>query len=328
MSIEVYQNYLSYIPDDVYKTLIDNDILDGLKFPGNSADPVSNQKLINLVKELGCSVDNHGFRGISGRLHDSRFFRDDFELSRMLRDYLQLPGAGSVYSGHLGALRTQNLSNSELNEILKNNVKAIRNFIELFNPGIDLKIYGEGVFPKYCTLETSKPEFLNRCASMEGGVDGLVLDLCHSAITAAYMYEKRDSSYSFNRFLDKLKCDKVGIVHLSGGYKTPSNCGNFNNDDIIDPHVPCNLDDFSRLFSTLERCPNIFRLSNEIAFVCLDRSIDVSVKVYITEALLTKIAIQTRDIHALRDAMDYLFYASFENPLEIVKNVKRRYLTK
>ncbi len=330
MGIEVYQNYLSYIPFDIYKLLIDNNILDGLKFPGTGVDPISSQRVVNVIKELGCTIDNHGFRGITGKLHDSRFFSDDFVLNKMLKDYLQLPGAGDVYSGHLGIPESRNLSEKELNEILKKNIIAIRNFIKLFNPTTNVKVYGEGVFPVCCSLETTRPEFLNQCASIEGGVDGLVLDLCHSLITTAYICKNEDSTYNFNRFLDDLRCDKVGIVHLSGGYKTPNKCGNFKNDDIMDPHMPCNLDDYSRLFSTLERCNNIFRLSNEIAYVCLDRNIDVSVKVYITEALLTRIAVETRDMKALSDARDYLSSVSFNNRDEcnsVIKDVKRKYLT-
>ena len=325
--MELYQNYLSYIPDDIYKLLIDNNILDGLKFPGNGVDLISNKKLINLVKKIGCTVDNHGFKGITGRLHDPNYLSDKLELDQTLSEYLSLPGAGSVYSGHLGALRTQNLSKEELNKILKNNIKAIRSLIHQVNPNIETKVYGEGIFPPIFTLETTSPEFLNECASLDG-MDGLVFDLCHSAITAVYIQNKKDPSYNLNHFLDDLNCDKVGIVHLSGGYKTPSNCGPFENDDIVDPHTPCNLDDFRRLFSTLERCPNVFRLSNEIAYVCLDRSVDVSIKLYIIEALLTRIAVQTRDMKALCDAMDYLFSTSFDNTGEVVQTVKRRYLTK
>ena len=327
MSIGVYQNYLSYIPSDIYKILIDNNILDGLKFPGNSSDSISNQKLVSLVKELGCSVDNHGWNGISGKLHDPNLFSSDLELNQALTDYLSLKGADSVYTGHLGTQKP--LSESELNSILINNIKAIRNFIRQVNPNAEVKIYGEGLFPSYCTPLTTSAEFLNKCASLDNALDGLVLDLCHSVIAAAYIYLKKDPSYSFNRFLDELDCDKVGIIHLSGGYISPSSCGSFKNDDIIDPHTPCHLDDYKRLLSTLERCHNVFRVSNEIAFVCLDRSIDVSVKVYIIEALLTRIAVETRNIAVLRDAQDYLFRASFDNLNDcnlVVENVKKKYL--
>ena len=295
MKIKVFINYISHIPTQVYETLCENGIIYGLKFPGTGASTEENNKFIKTVESLKCEVDNHGWNGISGQLHDPHFadFISDFA---NLEKYLNLPGAWN-FSSHIGT-RTQNIPSSvicqeDFDEILLGNLSKIRETIFHFT-GKNPTICGEGTFPLYSDPRTTVPSFINhtlKVSGLENGLDGLVLDLCHSRIAAKFIeINTLERNYSFYDYVNDLNRDDVKIVHISGGGAQKNLLSHknidFYEDKHLDPHVNSTIDELNDIRNVLKLCPNVEKVSNEIAYH-KNYGTKLTTFDYVREALLT-----------------------------------------
>lgn len=295
MKAKVFVNYISHIPTRVYETLCGNGIIYGVKFPGTGASTEENESLIKTVELLKCNVDNHGWNGITGQLHDPHF-ADHISDFANLEKYLNLPGAWN-FSSHIGAsskkLPSTVTYQKDFDEILLGNLSKIRETIFHFT-GKNPTICGEGIFPFYFDPRTTVPSFINhtlKVSGFENGLDGLVLDLCHSRIAAKFMeVNTLKSDYSFSDYVNDLNRKAIKIIHVSG-------CGRqkdllsresieFLDNENLDPHVNSTIDELNTLREVLKLCPNVEKISNEITYH-KDYGIKLTTFDYVREALLT-----------------------------------------
>lgn len=290
--MKIFQNYISHIPTKVYETLLGEGIITGLKFPGTGASPEANQSFIDLARHLNCLIDNHGWNGITGQLHDSHFCEHITDFSG-LENYLNLPNAWN-FSSHIGAkssnLPTRDISSEEFDAILLANLSKIRETIFTLT-GKEANIYGEGLFPYYFDPRTTTPSFLNRTlksSGLKGGLDGLVLDICHSTIAAKFIeIHEGKNSYSFYDYVADLNTSQIKIIHLSGTNNLlDSSTNDFTDDNRLDPHLRSKVQDFLTVMQLLKMCPNIEQISNEIAY-SEDFGNPVTLFDYCSEAILT-----------------------------------------
>lgn len=329
--MKIFQNYIAHIPLRVYETLLGEGIITGLKFPGTGASPEVNQAFIDLARGLNCEIDNHGWNGITAQLHDVHFCDHITDFSG-LENYLNLPNAWR-YSSHIGAkpqnLPARKISQQEFDEILLTNLAKIRETIFSLT-GKQPIIYGEGLFPYYFDPRTTSPAFINRTLKSRGlkdGLDGLVLDICHSTIAAKFIERMRVTSpYSFHDYLYDLDTSEVKIIHLSGLSGTDFSTTDFSDDNALDPHLSSNLQDFLTLKDVLRRCPNAEQISNEIAYSgnCGN---PVTTFDYCSEAILTWYAIEScyYSIESLRDISDLIsdeLRKDCANLYEVIKDCK------
>ncbi len=328
--MKLFQNYIYHIPITVYETLLGENILNGLKFPGTGASPKANQAFIDLVHNLGCLVDNHGWNGITGQLHDPHFCDHITDFSG-LESYLNLPNAWKL-SSHIGTrpekLPCREISGQEFDEILLTNLEKVRETI-LKLTGKNATICGEGLFPYYFDPRTITPSFINRTlksSGLKGGLDGLVLDICHSTIAAKFMEKcKADGFYSFNYYVSELNKKQIKIIHLSGtnNFLDPS----FTNDNHLDPHLRSKFQDFLTLKRLLKICPNVEQISDEIAYSKYFGN-PVTVFDYCAEAILTWFTITNPsiDMERLKHLSHYLnnnLHESCDNLYEVITTCKR-----
>ncbi len=332
--MKLFQNYISHIPLKVYETLLGEGIITGLKFPGTGASPEENQAFIDLARFLKCEVDNHGWNGITAQLHDAHFCDHITDFSG-LENYLNLPNAWK-YSSHIGAkpqnLPSREISQQEFDELLITNLEKIRETIFSLT-GKQPIIYGEGLFPYYFDPRTTSPSFINRTLKSRGlsnGLDGLVLDICHSTIASKFMERIRTSgSYTFHNYLYELDTSQVKIIHLSGFSSTPIDFSStdFSNDNELDPHLPSNLQDFLSLKGLLIICPNVEQISNEIAYSGHWGN-PVTVFDYCSEAILTWYAITNYYycIESLRKISDLIaneLHKNCDNLYEVIETCRK-----
>lgn len=330
--MRLFQNYIAHIPYEVYETLLGENIIDGLKFPGTGASPDANQAFIDLVQNLGCLVDNHGWNGITGQLHDSHFSDHIADFSG-LENYLNLPNAWN-FSSHIGA-RPQNLpsreiSQQEFDEILLSNLEKIREIIFTLT-GRKPKIYGEGLFAYYYDPRTITPDFINRTLKSSGlndGLDGLVLDICHSTIAAKFIERYiTKSSYSFFDYVWHLNRTQIKILHISGNANLDtllkSDSTDFNDDNGLDPHMRSPFSNFITLGQILKICPNVEQISNEIAYSSKFGN-PVTVFDYCYEAILTWFTTYNGFTHL--DAVSHFIseglHKNCDNLFEIIRTCK------
>lgn len=333
--MKIFQNYIAHIPYEVYETLLGENIIDGLKFPGTGASPDANRAFIDLVKSLGCLVDNHGWNGITGQLHDPHLCDHITDFSN-LESYLNLPNAWKL-SSHIGT-RPQNLPNHEISQqefdaILLTNLKKLRETI-LKLTGKDATICGEGLFAYYFDPRTITPSFLNRTLKSSGlnsGLDGLVLDICHSTIAAKFMEKCRTKgSYSFHDYVSDLDKDQIKIIHLSGSSSSnnllDSIMNDFTDNDNLDPHLRSTFQDFLTLRQLLRICPNVEQISNEIAY-SEDFGNPVTLFDYSFEAILTWFTITNPscDMESLTYVSNYIankLHRNCDNLYEVIITCK------
>ena len=329
--IQVFQNYLSHIPYSIYQVLMDTGILDGLKFPGTSTSIEESNSFITLVKSLGCKVDNHGWNGITSQLHDAHF-ADNMRCLKSLSQYLNLPGA-SDYSGHIGVSTTKLpkgfISQMQFDDLLKENLFKLRELI-FEQTGYVPHIYGEGLFSTYVDPRTIAPAFLNhtlKSHGFENGLDGLVLDICHSSIAADYLSKiVYGTSYTFKDYLTDLDLTQICIIHCSGGYNRliKGNKCNFQDHHNMDPHLLSNMGDWRKLLFTLSQTPNVFRISNEIAYSG-HHGVLLTPKEYCLEAILTRVALETRNLSTLTILQNIIIsklHADCSNIKEIIFEIQ------
>ena len=329
--MKIFQNYIAHIPLQVYETLLGEGILTGLKFPGTGASPEANQAFIDLARRLKCEVDNHGWNGITAQLHDVHFCDHITDFSG-LEDYLNLHNAWN-FSSHIGAkpqnLPAREISQQEFDDILLTNLAKIRETIFSLT-GKQPTIYGEGLFSYYFDPRTITPSFINRTlksSGLNGGLDGLVLDICHSTIAAKFIERmKVTSPYSLDNYLYDLDTSEVKIIHLSGLSNTNFSTTDFSDDNALDPHMRSNLQDFLTFKKLWRRCPNTEQISNEIAYSghCGN---PVTVFDYCREAILTWYTIESfyYSIDSLRDISDLIYNElnkDCSNLYEVIKHVK------
>ena len=300
--MKLFINYIAHMPARVYETLLANHIIDGLKFPGTGASPEENIAFIQLVKSLGCEVDNHGWNGITGQLHDPHF-ADHISDFANLEEYLNLPNAWN-FSSHIGAnmknLPGVSISQGDFDTILLENLSKIRETINA-STGKKTKVYGEGIFPYYFDPRTTTPAFINKTLKATGlkdGLDGLVLDICHSQIASKFMEANMvHEEYSLYDYINDLNSSSVKIIHVSGSGSQKSLLSkkniNFWKNCLLDPHVGSTTEELDTLRKCLKLCPNVKQVSNEIAY---HESFgkDLTVFDYVREALLTWVAISTK----------------------------------
>lgn len=330
--MRLFQNYIAHIPYEVYEILLGEGIIDGLKFPGTGASPDANQAFIDLVKKLDCLVDNHGWNGITGQLHDPHFSDRITDFSG-LENYLNLPNAWK-FSSHIGArpqnLPTGEISQQEFDEILLSNLEKIRETIYMLT---DKKptIYGEGLFPHYYDPRTITPDFINRTLKSSGlndGLDGLVLDICHSSIAAKYIEKYvTKNPYSFYDYVADLDTSQVKIIHISGNANLNnllnSDTNDFKDDNNLDPHIRSSVQDFRTLNQILSMCPYVEQVSNEIAYSS-EFGNPVTIFDYCSEAILTWFTIKHR--FSRLDAVYYYIserlHKTCDNLREIISTCK------
>lgn len=300
--MKLFINYIAHMPTWVYETLLVNHIIDGLKFPGTGASPEENIAFIQLVKSLGCEVDNHGWNGITGQLHDPHF-ADCISDFANLEEYLNLPNAWN-FSSHIGAsikkLPNVSISQGDFDTILLENLSKIRETINHLT-GKKTKICGEGIFPYYFDPRTTTPAFINKTLKATGlkdGLDGLVLDICHSQVASKFMEANMvHEEYSLYDYINDLNSSSVKIIHVSGSGSQKELLSqkniNFSKDQLLDPHVSSTVDELDTLRKCLKLCPNVKQVSNEIAY---HESFGKNLTVfdYVREALLTWVAINTK----------------------------------
>lgn len=301
MKTKVFVNYISHIPTRVYETLYGNGIIYGLKFPGTGTSTEENNNFIKTAESLKCDIDNHGWNGISGQLHDPHFADciADFE---NLEKYLNLPGAWN-FSSHIGTmakkLPSTVMCQEDFDEILLENLSVIRKTIFQFT-GKNPTICGEGSFPLYFVPRTTVPNFINHTLKVSGlkdGLDGLVLDLCHSKIAAKFIETNTlKRNYSLYDYVNDLKLEDVKIIHVSGcgaqkNFHSQKNIDFYENKKL-DPHVNSTVDELRTLRKVLKLCPNVEKVSNEIAYH-KNYAIKLTTFDYVREALLTWCAVQS-----------------------------------
>lgn len=333
--MKIFQNYIAHIPCKVYETLLGENIIDGLKFPGTGASSEANQAFIDLVQNLGCLVDNHGWNGITGQLHDPHFCDHITDFSN-LETYLNLPNAWKL-SSHIGTrpqnLATYEITPEEFDKILLANLEKIRETIRKLT-GKNAIICGEGLFPYYFDPRTITPSFLNRTlksSGLNGGLDGLVLDICHSTIAAKFMEAFRTKgSYSFHDYVSDLDKNQIKIIHLSGNSSSNdllnSSTNDFTDDDNLDPHLRSTFQDFLILKQLLKICPNIEQISNEIAYSD-DFGNPVTLFDYCAEVILTWFTTtsSSSDIKSLQYVSDYIaneLHKNCDNLYEVITTCK------
>lgn len=304
-TVQIFQNYIQHIGYRIYQILVETGILDGLKFPGTSASTEVSNSFIDLAKSLGCMVDNHGWNGITAQLHDSHF-ADNIQSFGRLSEYLNLPGAYD-YSGHIGAFTSKLpkgfISQEEFDGLLIQNLFRIRKLL-FEETGHIPQIYGEGVFPTYFDSRTIKPNFLNhtlKSHDFENGLDGLVVDICHSSISADYLSSQvYGAPYSFEDYVLDLDLSQVFIIHCSGGYGRLCKGyeSNFSNNSKMDPHLVSHHNDWKKLLFVLSKAPNVHRVCNEIAYSGSHGGLLIP-KEYCLEAIMTRTAVETRSLDVL-----------------------------
>lgn len=328
--IKVFQNYIQHIENSIYQILLSEHILDGLKFPGTGAEIDISNTFIDLVKELGCIVDNHGWNGITAQLHDSHFC-DHISAFPRLTEYLNLPGAFN-FSSHIGS-KTANLpegkiSQEQFNDILVKNLHQIRKTIFEATGHIP-SIYGEGVYAPYFDPRTITATFLNstlKSNGLENGLDGLVLDICHSSIAADFLANQvYHKNYSFEDYLKELDCSQIFIIHCSGGYSRSAK-ENGESDFNPDPHLASSLYDWEKLLLTLRYAQQVHHVSNEIAYSGHYGG-KLLVKDYCSEAILTCVAVQTQNIVLIEKAKQIVsrLNSNCSNLQKIIATVKSLY---
>lgn len=330
--MKIFQNYIAHIPYKVYETLLGENIIDGLKFPGTGASAEANQAFIDLVQNLGCLVDNHGWNGITGQLHDPHFSDHITDFSG-LENYLNLPNAWN-FSSHIGArpnnLPVRKISQQEFDEILLSNLGKIRETIFKLT-GKEPTIYGEGLFPYYFDRRTITTDFVNRTLKSSGlnnGLDGLVLDICHSTIAAKFIEKYVTiSSYSFYDYVDDLDKNQIKIIHISGNANLNallnSDVTVFNDDNALDPHLRNPVSNFLTLKRMLTTCPNVEQISNEIAY-SEDFGTPVTPADYCSESILTWFTV-TKDARFIRLVSDFIsqqLHEDCDNLSEIISSCK------
>ncbi|MCI9038373.1 MAG: hypothetical protein HFJ29_00590 [Clostridia bacterium] len=329
--IQVFQNYIQHIAYSIYQTLIATGILDGLKFPGTSVSIEVSNSFIALVKTLGCQVDNHGWNGITAQLHDLHF-ADNIQSFEHLSEYLNLPGA-SDYSSHIGAstakLPNGFISQAHFDDILRENLSKLRKLI-FEETNCEPHIYGEGLFSTYFDPRTITPTFLNhtlKSHGFESGLDGLVLDICHSSIASDYLSKKvYGMSYTFEDYLADLDLSQIFIIHCSGGYSRcckESEC-DFQDNRNMDPHLISNMNDWKRLLFILAQAPNVFRVSNEIAYSGHHGAL-LHPKEYCLEAIMARTALETRNLdilYVVQSIVNSKLLTDCSNLEEIILEVK------
>lgn len=330
--VEVFQNWIPHIPRWIYEVLFEHKILDGLKFPGTGVDANESMDFIKIAKDLGCSVDNHGWRGITGALHDPDFAKQIKSFSG-LKDYLTLPGA-SNFSSHIGAPTSRipygTVPQEWFDDVLVKNLRILRDVIASFS-GYSSSIYGEGLFPTHFDERTITPEFINSTLKSNGlseGLDGLVLDISHSSIAADYLCDKQYSkgSHTFEDYVLHLDLSKVYIVHCSGGYgKVKGDTCSYHDHSSMDPHISgC---DWEKFLFVLMHTPNLRKVSNEIAY-SFYHGYQLQERDYCVEAVLTRVATTKCTLASLKSAETILLHLRFDckNLEEILEEVKKNIL--
>lgn len=328
--LQVFQNYIQHIENGIYQILYREHILDGLKFPGTGTGIDVSNSFIDLVKNLGCLVDNHGWNGITGQLHDPHF-ADRIHIFDRLNEYFNLPGA-SDYSGHIGTSTSKlpdgNISQNHFDYLLISNLFEIRKVI-FDATGRMPRIYGEGIYPYYLDPRTITPEFLNhtlKSSGLKDGLDGLVVDICHSSISADYLSKEiYQKTYTFENYLDDLDLSQIAIIHCSGGYNRycrGMDC-NFLNNSGMDPHLVSFIDDWEKLLLVLRKAQNVHRVSNEIAYSGHHGGLLLP-KDYCSEAIMTRAAVETQDLDTMKKAQEIVqqLHSTCDNLQEIIAKVK------
>ena len=147
---------------------------------------------------------------------------------------------------------------------------------------------GEG---RYATLQTSDPAFINE---MWRRLDFAVFDIAHAKIAA------KDQHMTFSSYVQALEKEKVEIIHIS---RCNLNC-DFDtcSSDDVDPHIPCQLEEFEELIELLPYFPNVRLVISELAYSSQEgKRIPLKDEDYEKEAKALLIAVRTRNTRILRN---------------------------
>lgn len=237
-------NYISSMP-----TLEVSEYVDVLKFPGIRCNQ---EELEHFLTDLPKTVhaDLHGLIHFKPAWNSQNITQD---ANIFLNHWLVTQTNAKHFSTHIGQFE----GDGDPFANFKKNLADMRTLL----PGI--RLGGENVFSlvdptgkaNYMTLQSTTPEFINTFWEQ---LDFGVFDIAHAKIAA------HDHHMQFEEYVHSLNCDKVEIVHISGGTHF-ANLNSTNSNDA-DLHFPCELQDFLELRQLLKLFPNVQMVISELAY--------------------------------------------------------------
>ena len=248
------------------------------------------------LKEEGVNVkaDIHGIPNLIERIFDENITKDvDWDNAKIL---FEKTGT-NVFSTHIMKKKSdgdiideeQILSNAKKNiDIIKSNLTE------------GMKVYLEGVFSnggQYSDLKMSSYNLINRAVEL---ADGMILDIVHAQVAA------RDLDISFEEYISCLNPEKIKIIHFSHSRVNDYNPPGVD-DDAVDPHTPCTLEDYETLINVLKRFEEIEMVISEIAYGVDENKerITLSENEYIRDAVALSVAVKFRDIEKVKRVLKY-----------------------
>lgn len=252
--------------DEVYKILIQNNIINTLKFPGKYCDYRTLEYFMKIIKETGAKIDLHGLPGMIPAIHSNNFIKN-VEWEKVKDNLINC----ERISSHIGEENNQTLRFNQ-KEIFEKNISELRNRLKM-EVGLE-NIPGGFNFDSY----TLKPEFITNCWKE---ADFGVFDISHAKLAA------KELNITYENYLTKIgNKDKVKILHISGNIDIK---GKFHNKP--DKHLLIKEQEIKDIINLLNEFKNVDLVISEYAY----NSEYSYEKEIIIETIMLKTIIETKN---------------------------------
>lgn len=294
-TINIGINYLEHISPEILQFLTNTDTINTLKYPGTRCDMESLQLFLDMFQKLrdqGINVkaDIHGIPGVNGKILEENITAQVSDWSKVLPLFTQT--GSRVFSTHIHARSDIPRDNAIKNA--NNNIHELRKHLPA-----GTQIYLENLFAdfgQYARQMIADPNFIKEIVEC---ADGMILDVSHVSV-AAY-----DLGMSFEDYIKHFDSSKVKMIHLS--HSTVPYYGKvWADDDWVDLHTPCDINDYEMLIKALQHFPNVETVCSEIAYgedkdnTAAKTRRALTEKEYVTDALALNAAVRYRNIELVK----------------------------